>query len=288
MPEAIAGNLPAAVPVTPASEAPESPSQADYRAAKHRVKIEGREAEVPYDELVRGYQTSKVSTQRLQEAADMKKKTEALLGGLSKGDREQMAKVLGGKEKLKEWAENYLWEEYSYEKLTDEEKEFRSLKEENKSLKQRQEDEKKRQEDAEFSALEERAAEELDVEISEALKALGRRPTPRLVLRVIDEIQARLEVKDHRMGGKDALDKAVKGIHGDLVEFLSDMPVEEAVKVLPKKLLDGIRRYEVSQVIEDSSRQRAKPSGNPTAKPAKRVGIDDWFKNRDVKLKKQK
>ncbi len=36
-----------------------------YKGTKHRVKLEGEEREVDYDDLVKGYQVGQVSTQAL-------------------------------------------------------------------------------------------------------------------------------------------------------------------------------------------------------------------------------
>ena len=66
-------------PETVVTDAPttEAPTEEAYRKAKHRVVLDGKDSEVDYDELVRGYQRAKVGHARLEEAARREKQVQA-------------------------------------------------------------------------------------------------------------------------------------------------------------------------------------------------------------------
>jgi hypothetical protein len=253
---------------------------------KHKVKIDGQDLEVPYEELVKGYQTGKVSTQRLQQASELKKQVDGVIGGLKAGERQKFEEMLGGKQKLREWAENFLLEDLEYEKLSPAEKKARELEAENRSLKAEREAEKKKLEDEQMAQLRDKASKELESEIEQALSELGKKPTTRLVMRILDEIQARLESKGQRITGKEAFTKAMGGIHQDISEYLDGMPVEQALKILPKSLVDGLRKYEVSQVIGETKSIRQPAAAQKSSKGPQKVGVDQWFDNLDKKIKR--
>src|SRR3990172_3724528 len=69
--------------VPPAALAPDEP----WRKAKHKVKVENREDEIEYDELVRGYQRAKVATKRFEEAAAKEQQLEQLLHAMKTDPR---------------------------------------------------------------------------------------------------------------------------------------------------------------------------------------------------------
>ena len=58
----------------------------DFRSTKHRVKVDGEELEIPYDDLLSGYNLNRVSDKRLKEAAKMRKDVESFVSRLSDGD----------------------------------------------------------------------------------------------------------------------------------------------------------------------------------------------------------
>lgn len=66
-PPAAAGGAPADAVAKGAAEAPKTDP------AKHKVKVDGKEAEVTLEELIRGYQTDQAGQKKLKEASDKEK-----------------------------------------------------------------------------------------------------------------------------------------------------------------------------------------------------------------------
>lgn len=264
-----------------------------WKTQKHRVKVEGKELDVGYDELVQGYQKAHAAQRRFEEAKRIKdtlpdevKTARGIQSALERGDLSFLSKQLG-REKAKQLMEDYLIQEMEEESLKRENPgEFRA-RELEKKLKEKEQKEAEDKKKAEEKALEEartKAHEDLDKEVGEALEKLGRKPTPRLVIRIIDEMIARLDSKEKDIPASEAAEYALKGIYADISEYLPQLETEELVKVLPPEVIERIRKHQVEQVLGEKSQRRTKPSSS-AQKTEKKVGVDDWFKNLDKKFK---
>lgn len=251
---------------------------------RHRVKIDGQEIEVDHSELIAGYQKSKASDKRFQEAAKQAKEAQQILKAIETGDFNFIESKLG-KEKAYEIYEQRLIERMQYEQLSPAEKRALALEQENKSLKQRQEEAERSRKEAEHQEHLKKASEDLDAEVHQALKGLGAKPTPRLAVRVVDEMIARLETGKEAVPASEASKRALAGIHQDIAEYLPTLPVEQLVKLLPKTTMDALRQYEVNRVIGEKSQRRVSPRRDNAPKQQKPVGVDEWFSKIEQKYK---
>lgn len=251
---------------------------------KIKVKVDGAEEEVDLDTVTRDYQKYRSADKRFQEAADLRKAHAAEARAIEKaktGDFSELVKVAGD-EKARAWAENYLLEFLEYQQLSPEQKENRTLKQQ---LAEREAAEKAANEEREQSQkaqLDQQAAEEIDSELSEVIKAAGVRPTPRLIARVAEEMLASLvdETKP-RMNAGDALKKTISGMDLDLDEYFLNMDVEKLRAKLPKKTLDALRRAEVEQVMSQAPQKARLKAAEDTgpAKSRKAMTTDEFFNN---------
>jgi hypothetical protein len=121
--------------------------------------------------------------------------------------------------------------------------------------------------------------QEIDQEIGAALKNLGKKPTPRLITEA-----ALAMLAHHESGGKLAATEAVtlaqRNVKEAAREWLESLTVEEARKVLPASLLDGLRKADVASVMaQDPLRSRQNRPTEPSSKPrqAKITSSDDYF-----------
>ncbi len=292
-----ASNKPASAGQTPSSQnATSNLPQIDFKGTKHRVKIDGKEAEVDYDELVTDYQARKSSMQRYNEAqrlaAESKEKTtrlEQIEKALEAGDIKFLVDKLG-REKAKELMENHLISEMEYQNLSPAEKRALQLEEENKRLKQRDEDAKKEHEKRQQAEADKKAFDEVTAEIKDTLAGLGRKPTPRMALRVVDEMLIAREGKKGAISAKDASQRAISRIHGDITEYLPGLSIEELRKVIPQSVIDQLREDEVKRVTGDLSRKRPGRTSDgkfTKGQPGKEkpATLDDWFEQKQKRLK---
>jgi hypothetical protein len=299
MTEAIASAAPAATPVaqgqsTKPAQAASQPAGSDASAGKYRVKVDGKEIEVSTDELLRGYSHAAAANKRLAEAAQERKKSTELaqranqvLSRLESGDVGFLVEKLGP-QKARQAFEDFLLAQMEYDQLPDSEKRARELEKKLRAI----EDEKKKSaeehEQREYQRTLEQAQADIDRDVGDALQKLGKKPTPRLVIRVIDEMMAHMGVKDSPLPADKAVEMARQGIYADIAEYVSDMSPEEAFKVLPKPFLDRLRQHEVTKVLGDKQQRRVKAQGSSSSEEVKPLSTDDWFAKRAKELQKRK
>jgi hypothetical protein len=145
-----------------------------------------------------------------------------------------------------------------------------------KKLKEKDEQEANRLKEQEL----EKAHAEVDEQVSEALKKIGKKATPRLVVRVVDDMIADMTSGSESWDAEKASKRAIKSVHQDIQEFLGGMTAQEAIQVLPPQLLKAIREHEVSQVMDQKSKVRVKPERTEQSQQApKNRTIVDAFKN---------
>ena len=265
------------------------PNQDPFKGTRHRVKIDGQEREVDYDTLIRDYQTSQAAQRRFQEASKESARAKELEKRLENGDIKWLTEKLG-KDRARELFEDHLIGELEYEALSPAEKRSMELENENKSLKSEKEREKAELERRRYDHTVSKAHDELDVEISEALSAEGMKPTPRLVMRILDEIEANLATKDRRIPAGQAKDKAIQSIYQDIAEYLPQLPIEKALALFPKEFLDRVRNYEVEQVLGERQAKRIKvtPGKSDAPKATAPQSQSDWFAAMEKKLAKKR
>lgn len=279
----------AATPSAPApasnapAKAPEAKTEApDFKSTKHKVKFGGQEAEVDYDELVRGYQNAKESTRRYQEASQKLTEAQKVDQALANGDTKFLVEKLGP-EKARKIFEDYLIEQMQYEQLPPAEKALRSERQKREALEKQIADSQQEQQQAERERVSQAAYEDLDREVGDALKAVGKQATPRLALRILDHIEAGIRAGAVVPASK-AYEFAVQGIKEDIGHYMTDMPIEEAAKIIPKEFLDRLMSHQVNQVLD---KKQAKRSPAPRAQESEAPkSINDWFKEKEKIIKK--
>jgi len=262
------------------SESSDSPA-----SKKLKVKVDGKELELDESEVIRDYQLKKASDKRFQEAAAQAKQAQQIMQALESGDLKFIESKLG-KAKAKALFEDYLIQDMEYEQLSPAEKRAMQLEQENKSLKQRQEEAEKASKEAEYKKHLERAHDDLNNEVHQALQGLGAKPTPRLAVRVVDEMIARMEAGKEAIPAAEASKRALAGIKQDIAEYLPTLPIDDLVKLLPQKTMDALREYEVKRVIGDKSRRRSAPTETRQPRQSKPVGVDEWFNKIEQRFNK--
>jgi uncharacterized protein (UPF0147 family) len=274
---------------TATTEAP-TPSQSAEQPvveqpSKYKVKVDGEDMEVDLAELQRGYTHGKAANKKFQEAANLSKQVQSLLERARGGDLSWLRDIVPD-DVRRQFAQAELLEHIEYEQLSEEQKELRAEKAEKARLKAELEKLNEEKTTKEQQALMARAYQEIDQEISSTLKELGRKPSPRLIRRIAEQMYANLQEEGAEpLPAKSAYQRAAKGIEQDLVEWIEHAPVEEVLKSIPKAKLDAIRRHFVEEVRPVSSAPRQLDDDTP-ARPTKvkRMRSDQWFDKMDKKL----
>lgn len=262
----------------PQNAEPKQPAPT-FKGTKHKVRIEGQEFDVDYDDLVSGYQKAQASTKRFQEASKIYQESKPVVEALEKGDIKFLVNKLGP-DRARQLFEDYLVEQLEYEQLSPAEKKAIEAERRAKELEQQLEDRNKQDADRAKQQTLSKAHEEVDRQVSEALEKLGKKPTPRLVVRIVDEMISDMTHGDDSFDADKASRRAIRSVHQDISEFLGDMSAADAIQVLPPQLLKAIREHEVSQVMDQKSKIRVKPDkqqNEPTGNKARTV--TDAFKN---------
>jgi hypothetical protein len=278
---------------TPSSSAPQAQPQSPVPAPAYpervRVKIEGREVEVPFDQVLQDYQMKEASNRRFQQASEMHKKAGPILAALEKGDlRSLMSSV--PKDQFRQFAEEFLIGEMEYEGLPDYEKrriqaEMRaqSLEEELKG-----ERESKTKEKSQRDLFEAGAA--VDKEIGDVLRKMGKEPTPYLIGAIVDEMLASLDGKGQPLSAEKAFQKAKARLDGSTEAYFGDMSDADFIQRLPPQRIEAVRKHILSQVKTQQNRPQAQaqtqaPMQRSDAKP---MSIDEAFAAREAQIKSQR
>lgn len=256
-----------------------------FKGTKHKVKIDGKELDVDYDELLRDYQTREASSARMRQASQLVEQ--------AKKERESWRKDAFGA--LKEhghdpvkFAEDILLQKIEWEQLDPRERKAREAEHRAKTLEEQLGQVKSAEEARELQLAETAAHQELEADILGALKASGRKPTPRIVARLAETMLAHLDASQgaKRVTAADVLSGVQREYDLDLVDYLSELPVEQLRQVLPRKVLDALRKADVDQALSQTptfETRREKSATPPPARRSKGMSTDSLFSQLDKK-----
>lgn len=275
---------------TTGEAAPSAVVSAPEVSSKHRVKINDQEIEVDYDELLRGYQKGRSADQRYQEAAKLRKEAQDVQEAFSAGDFKVLSERLKiPQPRLREMSENYLIELLKFDQLSEPEKRALIAERERDEIKGEREAEKRQRLSEESSRIADQAAEFIDTALGDAIKASGQKVTPITVARIASFLQASLSQEDtdiDEASVRSAADRAVKKAYSTLDEEIrtrfSDMSVGDAKAILPRRLLDELRKSSVDEVLSQDPTWSRKNAEKADLKPKtqKKLSTDEWFAER--------
>jgi hypothetical protein len=281
-----------------------------FKGTKHRVKVDGTEAEVEYDELVRDYQLRKVSDKRLKEAAELAKRVKAEFDQVESFRKDPWAALKQAGQDPYALAEQLLLQKMEWEGLSEAERRAQLAELKAQSLEERIGAEEKRAKEARSAQAEAQALREIDDEIGDALKSSGKKPTPRMIARITetliahherqleglrqqfgDEIPEEAYSRVQRLPASEAVKRVHREYLGDVAEFLSGMSAAELKQALPREILDALRQAEVDAVLSQdpvgSRKARTEPAPRSSQRASKRMSTDDYFAKLEEKITKR-
>ncbi len=279
--------------IAPASDAQEAPQSApivpSYAGTKHRVKIDDAEQEVEYDELVRGYQKGRAANERFQRASEMQKAVTGLIERARQGDLDWLDDVGVSDEQARKWAEKRLLKHIEYEQMSPEQREVMKLRREKAQYEAERQKAQSEQQQVAAARAEQQAFHEIDTEISEAIAALGKKPSPRLVRRMAEQMMASLSDDDGtRMPAQRAAKEAWQGLVVDAESLISEMGPADVLALLERAgKRDIVRREFVNEAVAQAPSRagsQAPVKDTPRRDKLKRMTTDEWFNRLNKKV----
>ncbi len=293
----------------------------DYRKIPHKLKVNEREEEVTYDDLVRDAQKFRASSRVFDQAAAKERKMGQLIERAKKGDLSWIEDMIG-EETFVKAAENRLLKVVDWNKMSPEQqdayKERQRADAAEKELNDRKSQEKARESQIEIA----RATKAIDKEMNDAFSSMGMKPTPEMISWAADYMRSVMPDEDDEdqdyepMLASEGLSRANRRFERDIVNILPSLPkeqrlrmapllvsalmnemsIEELRAVLPQDFTDGLRKANIRDVEgQDPIRRKADSYPSPTTKEAGRSSksrrvaqtTDEAFAQLDEHFKKQ-
>lgn len=252
----------------------------DFKGTKHRLKVDGAEEELNYEDVIKLAQLGKASGKRFQEAAQLRNEISDLFEK-SKQNPDEFFKLLGLDPV--QYAEQKLRAAVEELSLTDEQKDAREAKRRLAEYEAREKAAKEHSEKAQREQQEMLVAKQIDDEIAQALAESGiKNPKPRHVARIAEQLLASLadESATQRWSAKEAYEKVRGDYLQDISEYLEDLEAPQLLEVLPKSIVEKLRKHDIDSVKKGTlSKPQAGSSLPKTAetKKQKARSMDDFF-----------
>jgi hypothetical protein len=261
------------------------------KSRKYKAKVDGKDLDIDYDELVRGYGHSSAANARMREAAELKKAAEtrekALMDNIY-GWKENPTAAFEALEKLgidvDSISHERVLKKMQLEMMSPEERKVYDMEQELSKYKSReaQESEAKRQQ--EISELRQNSVTQLENGILDYLQG---KPniSPAVVGRAVDAMIAAAE------DGKDiSIEEAFKHADGWYEKerkmiFDHELRSMLAAGDVPKELADAIRKADMASLRKEPPKRTA-PDSNQSKPQSSSQNVDDFFTSMERKFKK--
>lgn len=263
---------------------------AKLKARKLKLKLDGQDAEMTLEEVLKNTALNKVITKRGQEASETKKQAQQQLDALAhfltyarenKGALWELAEKLG--HNPDEIAEERVWQKLQYEKMSPAEKEAHELKQKYSALQKQLEEAQMKEKSEQEIVAQKQAEEEVQTDVEEVLKLLNKKPTPRLVARIAEVLHSSISSLGKKPSYRIVADKIRASLHQDLTEYLSAQDIAALVEAgeIPEKFLSQLSQYQVrkaSKKLPGSTPSTKAASKEPASKKPEKIGINEFFK----------
>lgn len=275
--------------VKPETNTTEKPVENPFKATKHKIKVDGQEAEIDYDELIRGYQTNKHALTKMQQASKDKQQAEDVIK-LFKADPEQAAKVLGIN--AAEWAQKFMEREAELALKTPEERSRMKLLDELNALKAEKDTAEAARQSQELEQRTNMAATQLDTQFTQALASAGLPKTRGTVQRMAQYMYQFAEA-GHDVTASEVVPYVLKDYEDEHREMWGNSDLDQLYKQLGEENIKKIIKLHNNKVKSTAETKLTKDAGtigrtrlNKDKKPTK--SFDEVFRELKQAEKKGK
>ncbi len=256
---------------------------------KFKQKVDGKEYEVDFEEMRKGFSHGQAANARMQEAAELQKQFKPFADAadaLKSGDWRPMVEMVGY-ENAKKFSEDLLIHEIEWNKMSPQEQAYKQAELERDQLRAEKEARLKKDAEDQKTAAEKDAWDEIDNDVAEAIKQSGRKPTPRLIARIATEMLDHLEFRKSKLPAADALGKADSRFWTDFAEISAGMDPKDIAAKLPPEVRDALRKLEVETASShgfNAGRRPPSPKASKRRGPSKRMSTDNFFENMEKRF----
>ena len=257
------------------------------------VKINGKEKDIPLNELVDRYQKGEGSNEKFQEAAMIRKQAQSLLEAMQRDPLAVLRHPALGipKDKLRKIMEGALYEDITYDQMTPEQKEAVDNKRRLEAMEQEKKIKESQDVEKQNSELEKRYSEQYHKNIVDALEksnlpkvAYTAKRMAYYMSQVLKDARTR-GIKGEIAMPMDKITEIVrKDFEGDLKQMLSALPPDALYTTLGKDILAKIRKEELKKLKTTGKTPtlQGEPQ-TPRAHRKKKIAMSDWkAKNRAI------
>lgn len=258
-----------------------------WKVAKHKVKVDGQELEVDYDDLIKSYQLEKALTQRSQKIAEERKHVQsdrdALAQFLNQAKKEpkmifDLAKELG--HDPEQLAEDLVWQKIQWQKMSEPERKAIEKEREAMALRAELEKIKQQQDEKELSSYESRAAQQIQDDVIQAVKLSGLKPNKYIVARAAEIYKNSFKLNGEKLAHEVAAKKLRRWFDQEADGYAQEDP-ETFLGRFSETTRKRIKDYFVKEAMNSKQAKLAASQKTPPTQASKKkekIGIDDYFK----------
>lgn len=240
-----------------------------WKQAKHKVKIDGNELEVDYDDLVKNYQLSKVSLSKMNEATKQMDLARSTIKAF-KDNPSAAFKELGVD--AKQWAEQFIMQSIEEESLSPEQREKKELMNKLKAFEDEKATTAKEKETVEFNQRVAQFQQDISNKMVESLKTSGLPTTEGTVKRMADYM-LQFARAGHDVEPKDVIDYVKQDYMNEHKQFYADSDIDKLIETLGEKKVAEIVKAHTKGYRSNANKADPKVA-RPANKPNTNKGAD--------------
>lgn len=241
-----------------------APTQQELKEAvkKWKLKSKGQTREVTDEaELVRLAQLGLGANEKFEQAAQSRKKAEAIIDLFQK-DPAKALKALG--HDVRKLAEEYLYTEAQKQMMTPEQREKMEITQEIERLKADKEQMLKDQQETRISQLQAKYEHDIQNDIIKAIDKYKLPSNPKTVARIAEYMANALE-NGYELTPQDVAPRVRQDLEEEHRALYNDLSVEDLLKIIGDGQLKKIREYEINKVKSKAPASPTQVTSTPTA-----------------------
>lgn len=232
---------------SPTAETKKAPTEKEIKEAvkQWKLKSNGKTREVRDEaELVRLAQLGLGASEKFEQAAQNRKKAEAIIDLFQK-DPAKALKALG--HDVRKLAEDYLYTEAQKQMMSPEQKEKAEIQEEIQRLKAEKEEMVKQQQEERIGKLQAKYEADIQTDIISAIDKYRLPKNPKTVARMAEYMASALE-NGYEITAQDIAPRVRQDLEEEHKSLFNHYDVEDLLKLLGGDQLKKIREYEINKV----------------------------------------
>lgn len=255
-----------------------------------KIKVDGEWVEVPLSKLEESYGLEKSSRKRFEDASTLRKQVDTFLGALQRGELDNLSEVVP-EDKLYDFAEKLLRKKIEWEE-SPEDKKAKILAERRAEAAEKQlEDYNKKEQEKIVNYTNQKAAEEIDDEISSVINELEKThgkmvKSPEFIQDIARVMLAQLEKGAGSMSAKTAADLAYKTWRKRIGSYVNNIGHDDLRTFLSKDQIESLRKYDLDNALSQFPKSSSKKGDDKlnSSKKSTFKDVNDYFAKLEQKF----